>query len=100
MYKLSIGCKITKQHIANQLGIDVCNVEQVGSKKLFVVRRDNYKELYSYFTKVGETCFAKDFEACWLLTTKNYTQATSRQLTEFAYMMRQQGYKVEYTDNI
>lgn len=91
---------VTKKDLANSLGISITLIEQVDSKQLFVVRVGNYKELYSYYTKVGETGFTEDFKACWILTKTKYSPTTSKQLTQFANSMRRNGYDVRYSDEV
>lgn len=91
---------VTKQNLANSLGISTTLIDQVDSKQLFVVRIGNYKELYSYYTKVGETGFTEDSKACWILTTKKYSTTTSKQLTQFANTMRRNGYDVRYSEEV
>lgn len=82
---------ITAKMIANNLGINIEEVKQVGSKQLFIVKG---RELYSYWTKVG---YLED--ATWFLTTKKYTKTTSKQLTQFASMVRRETiYNVEYKE--
>jgi hypothetical protein len=81
---------MNKTNLANHLDIDPSSIKQEGSKQLFIVRRSNTLELYSYFTKVGEMV-----DGVWNLTTNKYSRTTSKQLTQFA-----RDKKVIYTDNI
>jgi hypothetical protein len=67
---------ITKQAIKALFGGEV---EQVGSKQLFVVTYPTYKLLVSYRTVVGYRS-----QGSWLLTTAKYSTTTSKQLTQFA----------------
>lgn len=91
---------VTRTDLANSIGVDTSIVEQVASKQLFIVRRDHHKELYSYYTLVGRTCFDENFKAVWLLTTEKYSPTTSKQLTQFANAMRRNGYEVKYSDEV
>jgi hypothetical protein len=55
-------------------------VEQVGSKQLFVVSFPTYKLLVSYLTIVG---YHRD--QSWLLTKDKYSQTTTRHINYFRY---------------
>jgi hypothetical protein len=67
---------ITKQAIKALFGGEV---EQEGSKQLFVVTFPTYQLLVSYRTIVGYRS-----EGTWLLTKAKYSITTARQLTQFA----------------
>lgn len=95
MYKYAPGVKFTIDEIAKTLDVLPSMVERVGSKNLFIVRKENKLELYSYTTKVGETKL-ENGQAIWLLTIKKYTPTTSKQLTQFANTMRRNGIGVKY----
>lgn len=97
MYKYASGVKFTIIEMAKTLDVPSSMVERVGSKNLFIVRRENKLELYSYTTKVGETRL-ENGQALWLLTTEKYTPTTSKQLTQFANAMRKKGYEIRYSD--
>lgn len=83
---------ITAQMIANNLGINIEEVKQVGSKQLFIVKDC---ELYSYWTKVG---FKRD--GMWLLTMTKYTKTTSKQLTQFFQSCVKEKQPVMYSNEI
>jgi hypothetical protein len=68
---------ITKQAIKALFGGEV---QQVGSKQLFVVTYPTYKLLVSYRTIVGYRS-----EGTWLLTKAKYSTTTSKQLTQFSH---------------
>jgi hypothetical protein len=68
---------ITKQTIKALFGGEV---EQEGSKQLFVVTYPTYQLLVSYRTIVGYRS-----EGSWLLTTAKYSRTTSKQLNQFSY---------------
>ena len=68
---------ITKQAIKALFGGEV---EQEGSKQLFVVTYPTYKLLVSYRTVVGYRS-----QGSWLLTTAKYSTTTSKQLTQFSH---------------
>ncbi len=54
-------------------------INQVGSKQLFIVTYPTYQLLVSYLTMVGYRS-----QGNWLLTTAKYSTTTSKQLTQFA----------------
>lgn len=60
-------------------GVSIDNIEQIGSKQMFIVSFDNYRLLYSYYTIVGVQTIT------WFLTTKRYSVTTRKQLTQFPY---------------
>jgi hypothetical protein len=68
---------ITKQAIKALFGGEV---QQVGSKQLFVVTYPTYQLLVSYRTIVGYRS-----EGTWLLTKAKYSTTTSKQLTQFSH---------------
>jgi hypothetical protein len=68
---------ITKQDIKALFGGEV---QQEGSKQLFVVTYPNYQLLISYRTMVGYRS-----EGSWLLTKAKYSTTTSKQLTQFSH---------------
>ena len=68
---------ITKQAIKALFGGEV---QQEGSKQLFVVTYPTYKLLVSYRTIVGYRS-----EGTWLLTKAKYSTTTSKQLTQFSH---------------
>jgi len=89
--------KITRRYIANHCGVDITDVEQIGSKQLFII--NNFLPsaskpveiiLVSYYTIVG-----KLVAGTWHLTTQKYSVTTSKQLSQFA-----RGRTVIYTDNL
>jgi hypothetical protein len=67
---------VTKRDIQDRFGGEV---EQVGSKQLFVVTYPDYRLLVSYYTIVGFRS-----QGAWLLTTAKYSKTTSKQLTQFS----------------
>jgi hypothetical protein len=69
--------RVTKRDIQGRFGGEV---EQVGSKQLFVVTYPTYKLLVSYRTVVGYRS-----EGTWLLTKAKYSTTTSKQLTQFSH---------------
>lgn len=99
MYKYDPGVKFTINEMAKTLEVKPAMVERVGSKNLFIVRRENKLELYSCTTKVGETKLDNG-QACWILTTKKYSPTTSKQLTQFANAMRRDGYEIKYSGEV
>jgi hypothetical protein len=68
---------VTKKDIQARFGGEV---EQVGSKQLFIVTYPTYRLLISYYTIIGYRS-----EVTWLLTTKKYSRTTSKQLSQFSY---------------
>ncbi len=68
---------ITKQDIKALFGGEV---QQEGSKQLFVVTYPTYKLLVSYRTIVGYRS-----QGSWLLTKAKYSTTTSKQLTQFSH---------------
>lgn len=71
---------VTKQNIIDHFG--AAEVEQVGSKQLFIVTlQNNVTVLISYYTIVGFYSPAADV---WYVTDRKYSQTTSCQLTAFA----------------
>lgn len=85
----------TRKDIANQFGLPLNAVEQIGSKQLFKVDCSSYPNSYdsysrkyysgnlltSYRTIVG-IYHTADSE--WKLTSKKYSVTTTRQLSDFS----------------
>lgn len=85
----------TRKDIANQFGLPLNAVEQIGSKPLFIVNCSSYPNSYdsysrkyysvrllvSYRTIVG-IYHTADSE--WKLTSSEYSVTTARQLSDFS----------------
>lgn len=83
---------ITKKDVANQFGLPVAAIEQIGSKQLFIVDAANFEDcfdsgtkkyynvrlLVSYRTIVGICKFGE-----WQITSEKFSPTTSKQLTQF-----------------
>ena len=68
---------VTKKDIKALFGGEV---QQEGSKQLFVVTFPTYQLLVSYLTIVGYRS-----QGNWLLTKAKYSTTTSKQLTQFSH---------------
>ena len=85
----------TRKDIANQFGLPLDAIEQIGSKQLFIVDCSSYPNsfdsysrkyysvslLVSYKTIVGIYHTA---DSGWKLTSKKYSVTTTRQLSDFS----------------
>lgn len=74
----------TKRTVANVFGTALHQVEQIGSKQLYIVRKSSGSYLVSYTTIVGKFIFADDLHNNkWHLTAHKYSVTTSKQMTQF-----------------
>lgn len=85
----------TRKNVANQFGLPLNAIEQIGSKQLFIVDCSSYPGSYdsysrkfysvsllvSYRTIVG-IYHTADSE--WKLTSRNYSATATRQLSDFS----------------
>lgn len=67
---------VTKREIERRF--NTSDVEQVGSKQLFIVTTDTQTLLVSYYTIIGIYVGAR-----WLLTTEKFSSTTSKQTNQF-----------------
>ena len=70
---------ITNKRIQSIFGVAREQVEQVGSKQLFIVKLEGYSLLVSYTTIIGINLRG----GVWQLTKEKYSVTTSKQTSQF-----------------
>lgn len=80
---------VTRKDIANQFGVTMDMVEQVGSKQLFIVKVQNSVDKWSY-RSINDTILVSyhtiigvQRDGLWYITDKRYSVTTSKQTTQF-----------------
>ena len=85
----------TRKDIANQFGLPLNAIEQIGSKQLFKVDCSSYPNSYdSYSRKYYSVsllvsyrtivCIYSTADSEWKLTSQTYSRTTTRQLSDFS----------------
>ena len=85
----------TRKDIANQFGLPLNAIEQIGSKQLFIVYCSSYPNSFdSYSRKYYSVSLLVSYRTIlgiyhtadseWKLTSKTYSRTTTKQLSDFS----------------
>lgn len=75
---------VTKRNISAIFGVPLSAIKQIGSKQLFVVNISSGDIGYRHILVSYRTIIGYNDNEFWYITTRKYSQTTSRQITAFS----------------
>lgn len=75
---------VTTKTISAIFGVPLTAIKQIGSKQLFVVNVSNGDIGYKHILVSYRTIIGYNDNEFWYITTKKYSQTTSKQITTFS----------------